>query len=181
MVWQFLKSIFPFFLKHTRPSLPSGMTVSASQFQRSPSTKTINEPLKNLVAIKDGSYDNFQVPPIWDSCYSHSIPRTEGPPPSDYLSPITGRAHDYLFPVSISVQNLTAYLLIVELPQKIYMFKFQDKYIPLDYVIDIDRGIFDYTHFGKSMCKPASDWTNNNCTDMIIYSEEIDRAALEKS
>ena len=79
------------------------------------------------------------------------------------------------------MNNLTAHSLIIGLPQKIYRLKVQNKYIPLYYGTKIDRGIFDYTHFGKSVFKPTIYWKNHKRTDMVTYSKEIDRAELEKS
>ena len=89
MVCPFLISVFPLIFEHTKPGLPSGITFSALQYQWPPSTQTINYPLNHLVAIIDGSYDDFQLPPIRDSCHSHSIPFIESPPPPDYLVAIT--------------------------------------------------------------------------------------------
>ena len=141
--------------------------------------KTINDPLNHFVTIIYGSYDDFQLLPILESCHSHSIPCTEGPPPPDYLTVITEK--DDLFTVSIHVDNLSSHSLIIELPPNAYRLKVQNKYIPLDYGTEIYGGIFDYTHFGKSMFKPTTDWTNHKRTDMIPYIEEIDRAELEKA
>ena len=146
------KSILPLFFEPIKPCLPSGITFSALQFQRPPSTYTINKPLNYLVEVIDGSYDYLQLPSIRDSCHSHIIPCTEGPLP-------------------IPVNNLTAHSLIIEIPPKIYRLKVQNKYIPLDYGTKIDGGIFDYTHFGKSIFKPTIDWNNHKCTDIITYSE----------
>ena len=122
------------------------------------STASINtddkRPLNHLVAITDGSHDNLQLPPIVDSCYSHSITLTDGPPPPYCLEAITNRAQDDLFTVSLPVENLTDHSLIIDPPPKIYRLKVQNKYIPLEYGTKIDRGTFDYTHFGKSMFNP---------------------------
>ena len=78
------------------------------------------------------------------------------------------------------MNNLTAHSLIIDITPKIYTLKVQNKYIPLDYGIKINGGIFDYNHFGKSMFKPTIDWTNHKRTDIITCSEDIDRAELEK-
>ena len=129
----------------------------------------------------DGSYDDLQLPPIGDLCQIHSIPHTDGPPPPNYLASITDGAHNDLFPVSLTVDNLTAHSLIIELPPNIYSLKVQNKYIPLEYCTKINGGIFDYNHFVKSMFKPTSDWKNHKSTDMITYSEEINWAELGKS
>ena len=79
------------------------------------------------------------------------------------------------------MNNLTAHLLIIEIPPNIYRLKVQNKYIPLDYGTKIDGGIFDYTHFGKYTFKPTINWKNHKRTDMITYSEEIDRSKLGKN
>ena len=76
---------------------------------------------------------------------------------------------------------MTAHLLIIDLPPEIYKLKVQDKYIPLDYGTKIEGGIFDYTHFEKSMFNPTIDWTNHKHTDTITYSKDINRSELEKS
>ena len=86
-----------------------------------------------------------------------------------------------MFPVSHPVDNLAAHSMIIELPPKIYRPKVQNKYIPLDYGTKIDGGIFDYTHFGKSMFKTTIDGTNHKRTEMITCSKEIDPDELEKS
>ena len=138
MVCPFLKSIFPLFFEHTKLGLPSGITFSASQFQLPPSTKTIKNPLNHVVSITDGSDDYLQLPLIRDSCHINIILFTEGPLP-------------------LPVNNLTAHSLIIDITPKIYTLKVQNKYIPLDYGIKINGGIFDYTHFGKSMFKPTID------------------------
>ena len=78
------------------------------------------------------------------------------------------------------MNNLTAHLLIIEIPPNIYRLKVQNKYIPLDYGTKIDGGIFDYTHFVNSVFKPTIDWMNHKCTERINYSEEIDLSELEK-
>ena len=77
--------------------------------------------------------------------------------------------------------NLTAHLLTIELPSNIYRLEVQNKYIPLDYGTKINGGIFDYTHFGKSMFKPIIYWTNHKRTHMITYRKEINRAELRKA
>ena len=69
----------------------------------------IKNPLNHLVAITDGSYDDFQLPLIGDSCHSHSIPHTKGPPPPDHLAAITDGSHYDFFPASLPVENLTAH------------------------------------------------------------------------
>ena len=97
----------------------------------------------------------MQLPPIRDSCHSHTIPCTEGALP-------------------LPVDNLTAHSLIIEVPPNIYRLKVQNKYIHLDYGTKINGGVFDYTHFVKSMFKLTIDWTNHKHTDIITYSKEID-------
>ena len=121
MVCPFLISIFPLFFERTKPGLTSGITLSASQFQRPPLTQTINNPINHLIAITDSSYDHLQLPPTRDACHNHSIPRTEGP-------------------LLLPLKNLKSHSLIIELPQNIYRLKVQNKYIYLDYGIKIDGG-----------------------------------------
>ena len=78
------------------------------------------------------------------------------------------------------MDNLTAQSLIIEIPPNIYRLKVQNKYIHIGYGTKIDGGIFEYIHLGKSMFKQTIDWTNHKRTKTITYSEDIDRAELEK-
>ena len=79
------------------------------------------------------------------------------------------------------MDNLTAHLLIIEIPINIYRLKVQNKYIPLDYVTEMEGGILYYTHFRKFMFNPAIDWTNHKRTYITTYSKDIDQAELGKS
>ena len=59
---------------------------------------------------------------------------------------------------------------IIDNPQKIWRHKVQNRYIPLDYLNDIDNGLFDYTHYGKSVIKPKVDWKAHTQNGIITYN-----------
>ena len=59
---------------------------------------------------------------------------------------------------------------MIDNPNNIWRPKVQNRYIPLDYPDDIDKGLFDYTHYGKLVFKPKVDWNSLTRNDIITYN-----------
>ena len=49
-------------------------------------------------------------------------------------------------------------IMVIEVPQKLWIPKVVNKYIPPDYADDIDEGIFDLAQYGISVYKPRTNW-----------------------
>ena len=57
---------------------------------------------------------------------------------------------------------------------KIWRPEVQNRYIPLDYSDEIVSGLFDYTHYGKSVFKPKVDCKAHTRNDIITYNQVDD-------
>ena len=55
-------------------------------------------------------------------------------------------------------------------PKNIWRPKVKNRYIPLDYLDDIDDGLFDYTNYGKSVFKQKVFWKAHTRNDIITYN-----------
>ena len=64
---------------------------------------------------------------------------------------------------------------VIEVPSKHWRPKQVNKYIPVEYAEDIDDGVFDYEHYGKTMYRPKKLWKDGIRDDIILY----DRAEHE--
>ena len=67
---------------------------------------------------------------------------------------------------------------MINIPPKIYRPKPENKYIPLDYGTEIDDGVFDYAHYGKTVFRPSKRWADKERDDLIAFDEENDLAEL---
>ena len=70
--------------------------------------------------------------------------------------------------------------LAIELPTKVWRPKVLNKYIPVDYSDDIDEGVFDYKHYGKTVFRPKMKWAERSRSDLILFNKMMDTAELEK-
>ena len=151
-----IKCIFPLLFEPSRMGLPSHIQFTTADFQRPGQSSHFNN---DLIAITDGSYSDI-LPPA-EAAAVHSISTATTSALSNPITP-KGRA------------------LIIEVPIKVWRPKMENRYKPLEYSTDIDDGMFDYTHYGKTVYKPRTDWTNHRRTDLISYNPASDKAELEQ-
>jgi len=64
------------------------------------------------------------------------------------------------------------------MPPKIWRPKPQNRYIPLDYGDDVDEGVFEFAHFGKTVFRPKIRWADKPRTDIIQYDKLLDEEEL---
>ena len=64
------------------------------------------------------------------------------------------------------------------MPPKIWRPKPQNRYIPLDYGDDVDEGVFDFAHFGKTVFRPKIRWADKPRHDIIQYDKLKDEEEL---
>ena len=65
-----------------------------------------------------------------------------------------------LSPVSPQTTARYAEILAIELPTKIRRPKALNNYAPVDYSDDIDEGVFDYSHYSKTIFRPNLKWAD---------------------
>ena len=68
----------------------------------------------------------------------------------------------------------------IELPSKLWRPKLLNKYLPINYSDDIDKGVFDYSCYGKAFFRPNLQWADRPRLDLIIFNVDNDTAELEK-
>ena len=64
------------------------------------------------------------------------------------------------------------------MPPKVWRPKPQNRYIPLDYGDDVDEGVFELSHFGKTVFHPKIRWVDKPRDDIISYNDTTDREEL---
>ena len=62
-------------------------------------------------------------------------------------------------PKSINNHEQSGRILTITLPPKIWRSKPPNRYILIDYAKDADNGIFDYSHYGKTVFRPKKRWS----------------------
>ena len=55
-----------------------------------------------------------------------------------------------------------------------------NKYAPIDYSDDIDEGVFNYSHYGKTVFRPKLYWTDRPRHGLITFETKKDIAELDK-
>ena len=50
----------------------------------------------------------------------------------------------------------------IELPPKIWRPRVSNKHISAKFATDIDDGIFDYSRYGRIICRPNERWVDRN-------------------
>ena len=63
---------------------------------------------------------------------------------------------------------------MIDTPKKIWRYKVQNWYIPLDYSDDIDDGSFDYHYYGNSIFRTNFDRKAHTRNDIIMYNHAKD-------
>ena len=71
-----------------------------------------------------------------------------------------------------------ASLYVIDVPPKIWRPKPVNRYIPIDYGTDIDDGMFDYSHYGKTVFRPTIKWSGSQRTDIILFDKSADSKEL---
>ena len=74
------------------------------------------------------------------------------------------------------VTNSSIYM--IDVHPKVWRPKPKNRYILLDYGIDIDNGVFDYARCGKTVFRPNIQWADKDRGDIIIFNEKSDMEAL---
>ena len=54
----------------------------------------------------------------------------------------------------------------------------QNRYIPLDYRDNVDKGVFELVHFGRTVFRPKFRWADKPWDDIIIYDDKNDKEEL---
>ena len=58
---------------------------------------------------------------------------------------------------------------VIEVPPKFWRPKKVNKYVPLEYADDIEEGVFDFVHYGKTVFGPNIQWKDRVRDDIILY------------
>ena len=61
---------------------------------------------------------------------------------------------------------------MIEVPQKVWRPKFQNRYIPPYYANDIDKGVFDFNQYKKSVYIPQQSWEEVIHTNLITFDDD---------
>ena len=59
----------------------------------------------------------------------------------------------------------------IEVPPKLWRPKQVNKYVPLEYADDIEEGVFDFVHYGKTVFRPNIQWKDRVRDDIIMYKK----------
>ena len=59
--------------------------------------------------------------------------------------------------------------LLINIPPKVWKPKVINRYTPVDYSSDIDKGVFDYNCYGKVVFQLISKWKYTDRQDLIFY------------
>ena len=79
-------------------------------------------------------------------------------------------------------QNKTSSAIyVIDIPEKIWRPKPQNRYKPIDYGNDVYDGMFDFKHYGKTVFRPKIQWAERPRTDLIIYNQIIDEEEMRKN
>ena len=62
----------------------------------------------------------------------------------------------------------------IQLPPKVWRPKAENKYIPIDYSDDIDKGLFDFSYNGKTVYRPKEKWSYSDRDDVILFNHDND-------
>ena len=63
---------------------------------------------------------------------------------------------------------------MIQLPPKIWRPNPENKYIPVNYSNDIDEGVFNFSHHGKTVYCPKEKWSDSDRDDVILFDHDND-------
>ena len=62
--------------------------------------------------------------------------------------------------------------MLIQVLQKVWKSKVQNRYIPPGYLNDIDKGVFDFQQCEKSVYRPKKTWEEVSSTYLITFNDE---------
>ena len=62
--------------------------------------------------------------------------------------------------------------MVTEVPPKVCILKFQNRYIPPDYANDIDEGVFDFKQYWRILYRTKLKWEEGIRTNLIKFNDE---------
>ena len=67
---------------------------------------------------------------------------------------------------------------VIEVPPKFWRPKQVNKYVPLEYADDIEEGVFDFVHYGKTLFRPNIQWKDRVRDDIILYNKSAHKEEM---
>ena len=69
---------------------------------------------------------------------------------------------------------------MIGIPPKIWRPKLQNRYIHIDYSNDVNEGVFDFSHYGRTVFCPKIKWSDKDWDEIILFDKASDTEELIK-
>ena len=69
---------------------------------------------------------------------------------------------------------------VIKVPPKFWRPTQVNKYVSLDYADDVNKGIFDFKHYGKTVFRLNTKWKDRGRDDIIMYNKSAHEEEMNK-
>ena len=70
-------------------------------------------------------------------------------------------------------------IFVIDVPPKIWRPKPLTRYVPIDYDVAIDEGVFGLSHYENTVFWPGVRWVDKKRDDIVIFYESEDMEELK--